>query len=115
LQEPRPVRRDGRRLRKRGRGLSAASDALHAHCTLPELAPPQNATAAARWQVPRVARSRNVAPERVVSILEEQMEGRELGLFGEPTVNVLLLNLALDRRLGRATLPAVPAASADRR
>jgi K+-transporting ATPase ATPase C chain len=73
---------------------------------------PHLSPAAARWQVPRVARARNVAPERVVSILEEQVEGRDLGIFGEPTVNVLLLNLALDRRLGHTLAPA---ASADQR
>jgi K+-transporting ATPase ATPase C chain len=76
---------------------------------------PHLSPAAARWQVPRVARTRNVAPERVVSILEEQVEGRDLGILGEPTVNVLLLNLALDRRLGKATAAPAAAASADQR
>lgn len=56
---------------------------------------------AAAWQVPRVARARGVATERVQAILEERLEGRELRFLGEPRVNVLLLNLALDRRLGR--------------
>jgi K+-transporting ATPase ATPase C chain len=54
----------------------------------------------ARWQVPRVARARKVSPERIQAALDDQTEGRFLGVLGEPTVNVLLLNLALDRRFG---------------
>ncbi len=55
---------------------------------------------AVRWQVPRVARARGVAPERVLPVVEALVEGRTLGVLGEPRVNVLLLNLALDRRFG---------------
>jgi K+-transporting ATPase ATPase C chain len=62
---------------------------------------PQLSPAAALWQVPRVARARGVAPERVRQVVEGEIEGRDLGFFGEPRVNVLLLNLALDRRFGR--------------
>jgi potassium-transporting ATPase KdpC subunit len=62
---------------------------------------PHLSPAAALWQVPRVARARGVAPERVRAIVEARLEGRDLGLLGEPRVNVLLLNLALDRQLGR--------------
>jgi K+-transporting ATPase ATPase C chain len=56
---------------------------------------------AAMWQAPRVARARSIQLERVKQLVESQVEARELGLFGEPRVNVLLLNLALDRQFGR--------------
>jgi K+-transporting ATPase ATPase C chain len=57
---------------------------------------------AARWQAPRVAKARDVEPARVEQIIEGLAEGRTLGFLGEPRVNVLLLNLELDRALGRA-------------
>jgi K+-transporting ATPase ATPase C chain len=66
----------------------------------PELSP-----AAALWQVPRIARARQVAPERVREVIEARIEGRDLGVLGEPRVNVLSVNLALDQRLGRPAPP----------
>lgn len=56
---------------------------------------------AARWQAPRVAASRGVARERVEALVERHVEGRTLAFLGEPRVNILALNLALDRELGR--------------
>jgi K+-transporting ATPase ATPase C chain len=58
---------------------------------------------AALWQVPRIARARGVAKERVTLVVSTNVEGRELGFLGEPRVNVLLLNLELDRLFGGAT------------
>jgi K+-transporting ATPase ATPase C chain len=60
---------------------------------------PHISIANAELQVARVARARHRSVERVRQILAELSEGRLLGLIGEPHVNVLLLNLALDRSL----------------
>jgi K+-transporting ATPase ATPase C chain len=57
---------------------------------------------AVRWQVPRVARARGRSPTEVQSLVDTVIEGRTFGFLGEPTVNVLRLNLALDRRFGPA-------------
>ena len=51
---------------------------------------------AAAFQAPRVAAARGVSPEKVTTFVEAHTEGRILGIFGEPRVNVLALNLALD-------------------
>jgi K+-transporting ATPase ATPase C chain len=54
-------------------------------------------------QAPRIARARGVATERVRAVIAEHTEDRELGFLGEPRVNVLAVNLALDRQFGRPT------------
>jgi K+-transporting ATPase ATPase C chain len=57
---------------------------------------PHVSLAAANYQAGRVARARGLAPERVQALIAQHTEGRLLGVLGEPRVNVLELNLALD-------------------
>ena len=57
---------------------------------------PHISTDAARVQIPRVAKARGVSKEALQKIVTAHTEGRQLGIFGEPRVNVLELNLELD-------------------
>lgn len=63
---------------------------------------PHLSPASALLQVPRVARERGVDEARVHALVEAAIEGRQLGFLGEPRVNVLRLNLTLEREFGRA-------------
>ncbi len=58
---------------------------------------PHISVAAALYQLPRVARIRNLSQDKLHSLVVQYTEGRQLGFLGEPRVNVLRLNLALDK------------------
>ena len=59
---------------------------------------PEISPAAALFQVPRVARERKVSEDDVRRVVDAHTDGRQWGFLGEPRVNVLLLNLALDEQ-----------------
>jgi len=64
---------------------------------------PHLSPVSAQWQVARVAAARGVTVGDVQALVDARTEPRTFGLLGEPRVNVLLLNLDLDRRFGRPT------------
>jgi K+-transporting ATPase ATPase C chain len=57
---------------------------------------PHISIAAAQYQIHRVAQARGLTDEAVQALVDEYTQGRQFGFLGEPTVNVLQLNLALD-------------------
>ena len=59
---------------------------------------PHISPAAAAFQVPRISKERGVATEQLQELVKKHTEGRQFGLFGEPRVNVLELNLDLDNQ-----------------
>lgn len=63
---------------------------------------PHISPASAMAQAARVARARGIAPERAEQLVNRLIEGPQLGFLGEPRVNVLALNLALDRQYPRS-------------
>ena len=60
---------------------------------------PHISIAAAEFQVPRIAHERGMSPSQVQELVAAHTEGRQFGFLGEPRVNVLALNLALDREI----------------
>ena len=60
---------------------------------------PHISLAAAEYQLSRVAKARNMSEAELRKLVSENTQGRQFGLLGEPTVNVLKLNLALDGKL----------------
>ena len=62
---------------------------------------PHISPGAAAWQIPRVARARKVSVARVAATVDDALSSRDLGILGEPSINVLDLNLALDRQFGQ--------------
>ncbi len=85
--------------------VSASASGLDPHISM----------AAARYQAARVARERGLTLEAVQRLIQANTESRDLAVLGEPRVNVLMLNLALDKEPGQKAVPAAtnsPGASA---
>jgi K+-transporting ATPase ATPase C chain len=83
------------------RGLTAAKVPVDAVTTSASGVDPHISKANARIQARRVAAVRRLPLKRVDTLVEDNTDGRFLGVFGEPGVNVLELNLALDKEASR--------------
>jgi len=62
---------------------------------------PHISLANAEIQIPRVAKARGISEEQVRKLVQQNTSGRDLGVFGEPRVNVMTLNFALDGLVGK--------------
>lgn len=82
------------------RGAAAANPAVPADAVTASGSglDPNISPAYADLQVARVAKARHVSPDQIRAVLAQHRSGRDLGFFGEPTVNVLALNTELDQR-----------------
>jgi K+-transporting ATPase ATPase C chain len=91
------VKEDLAKLQAENPGVSVPADLL---TTSASGLDPHISPQSALFQVPRVAKARNMPEERLRALVAANTEGRLLGLLGEPRVNVLSLNLALDKAAG---------------
>lgn len=66
---------------------------------------PHISPSAAQYQLRRVAKARSITTEQVQKLVDEASEGRQMGVLGEPMVNVLALNMALDKAQGIEAAP----------
>jgi K+-transporting ATPase ATPase C chain len=69
-------------------GVTASGSGLDPHISLHN----------AELQIPRVARARGLSEDKIRELVQQNTDGRDLGIFGDPGVNVLQLNLAIDQQ-----------------